>query len=355
MTKRQRLDAVFAGETPDRPPVLGGWIANPGALAKISGKTLEDYNKNPEEVAISAYKTLDMDGIIAVFVTKDADTYRCVDEHSYARAQVGMSYEEVEREVEGLPEPDDYEKQFCFGDEYAAYIKHLTEIQLRCGDVVYMPARWNAGAHASWFLQYGYENFFMLIALRPDLAAKLFRIGGAMGRFQSRLVAQAVKEGLFPKALLMGEDLCSQRGSMISVRFLEEHYAPALSYGLEPLLEAGCKPVWHSDGDVREIMPMLLSCGIQGFQGFQPECGMRLDDIVKMRTREGEKLLIFGPLAVTTELPVLSPAEIRARVRHYAEVCRGNADLVFFTSNTINPDVPLENLLAMYDEIRRCK
>jgi len=142
---------------------------------------------------------------------------------------------------------------------------------------------------------------------------------------------------------------------MISTKFLEEHYAPALVYGLEPMLEVGCRPVWHSDGDVRELLPMLLSCGIEGFQGFQPECGMLIEEIVDLRLKNGGKPLIFGPMAVTTELPMMSPDEIRKRVRFVVDICKNKADLVFFTSNTINPDVPLCNLLAMYDEISNIK
>jgi uroporphyrinogen decarboxylase len=140
---------------------------------------------------------------------------------------------------------------------------------------------------------------------------------------------------------------------MISVDFLQEHYAPALAYGLEPLLEVGCRPVWHSDGDVRPLIPMLLECGIGGFQGFQPECGMHLEELIKLRGKDGGKLLFFGPFAVTTELPVLSPDELREKVRFYAGICKDEADLVFFTSNTICPDVPLESLTAVYDEIKK--
>jgi len=96
---------------------------------------------------------------------------------------------------------------------------------------------------------------------------------------------------------------------------------------------------------------MLIEAGVQGFQGFQPECGMTLEMIVERRTRDGEPLLVFGPLAVTTELPFCTPQQIERRVRHAVEVCRGRASLVVFTSNTINPDVPLENILAMYEAI----
>ena len=138
---------------------------------------------------------------------------------------------------------------------------------------------------------------------------------------------------------------------MISPAFLEEHYAPNLRRGLQPLLDVGCKPVWHSDGDVRPIMDMLIDCGVQGFQGFQPECGMTIEYVKNKRTRDGDPLLIFGPLAVTTELPACTPDEIRAKVRHAIEVCRGKANLVMFTGNTINPDVPLDNILAMHEAV----
>ena len=96
----------------------------------------------------------------------------------------------------------------------------------------------------------------------------------------------------------------------------------------------------------------LIDSGVQGLQGFQPECGMLLQEIVTRRTRDGERLVIFGPLAVTTELPVCTPEEIHAKVRHAIEVCKGNASLVLFTSNTINPDVPLANIKAMYSAVK---
>jgi len=178
-------------------------------------------------------------------------------------------------------------------------------------------------------------------------------IGGANGRNMCRVVARAVQEGIYPPAVLLGEDICTQRGPMISPEWLERHYAPELRRGLEPLLEVGCRPVWHCDGDVRPMLDFLLDCGVQGLQGFQPECGMRLHELVERRTRDGEPLLILGPLAVTTELPTLTPPAVRAKVREAIDVCRGRASLVLFTANTINPDVPLANIRAMYDAARQ--
>jgi uroporphyrinogen-III decarboxylase len=104
---------------------------------------------------------------------------------------------------------------------------------------------------------------------------------------------------------------------------------------------------------VLPLLDMLIEAGVKGFQGFQPECGLTIERMSALKTRDGEPVLIFGPLAVTTELPVCTPAQIRAKVRSAIRLCRERgAGLCLFTGNTINPDVPLENILAMCEAVR---
>ena len=80
---------------------------------------------------------------------------------------------------------------------------------------------------------------------------------------------------------------------------------------------------------------------------------MDLEWIVERRTRGpgGDPLLILGPMQVTTTLPLGTPDDVRAVVRWAIDVCRDKASLVFFTSNTINPDVPLENIRAYWQAV----
>lgn len=352
MTRRERLETVFGGGTADRTPVLGGWIAAPGHIAELAGVSLEEYWADPTGVSIVAYDRLGTDGLIDIFVPKHRDDFRCVDANTYQRADLEIPLERCLETIGEMPAPEGIESAFDFPAEYARYREQLLASQERCGEMVFMPARWSAGARITWYADFGYENFFVIVGLYPDHARKLIEVGGARGRCQARLVAEAVREGIYPPAVLLGEDICSQQGPMISPEFMERYYAPALAYALEPLLEAGCKPVWHCDGDVRPIVDMLLASGVQGLQGFQPECGMTLDYVTAKRTREGRRLLLFGPLSVTVELPVLTPDGIYERTRAAIEQCRGRADLVLFTANTINPDVPLANIRAMYAAAR---
>jgi len=354
MTSRERLETVFTGGAPDRTPVLGGWIACPEHICAITGISLDAYWAAPEAASIRAYRALEMDGLVALFVPPQRTDFRCVDAGSYAHAVTDLSLEEALARIEAMPTAAEIEAGFDFDADYAEFRRQLLEGQALCGEeMVWMPAQWGAGAGISWYGEFGYENFFMIVGAFEEHARKLIEVGGARGRNMCRLVARAVREGLYPHAVLLGEDICTQRGPMISPAFMERYYAPQLRAGLAPLLEAGCRPVWHCDGDVRPILDMLLDCGVQGLQGFQPECGLTIDYVATRRTREGEPLVIFGPLAVTTELPVCTPAEIRRKVRHAIDVCRGNAHLVLFTGNTINPDIPLENIYAMSDEVKR--
>jgi hypothetical protein len=276
-----------------------------------------------------------------------------VDSESYAKADRGQSLEESLAAIDALPEPERIAEAFDFEREYGTFRDGLVAEQAACGEMVWMPAQWGAAAKVGWYGDFGYENFFLIVAGHEAHARKLIEVGGERGRLRSELVARAVREGFYPRAMLFGEDICTQRGPMISPALLEKHYLPALKRGLKPLLDVGCRPVWHCDGDVRPLLPMLIEAGVRGFQGFQPECGLTIETVAATRTHEGEPPVIFGPLAVTTELPVCTADEIRAKVRRAIDVCRGNgAGLCLFTGNTINPDVPLENMLAMSEAVR---
>jgi len=124
-----------------------------------------------------------------------------------------------------------------------------------------------------------------------------------------------------------------------------------IEYAWEPLLQAGAKIVIHCDGDYRAFVDDMLALGAAGLQGFQSECGMNLEWLVKRRTREGDPLIIFGPMSVTTTLRHGNAADIKKEVEKTMSLCRQDASLVFLTSNTIVPDIPLENIKFFWQTV----
>lgn len=355
MTHRERAEAVLNSQTPDRMATLCGWLAYPRHHIQIAGITDEEYIADPAAASMKAYRKLGIDALVGVMRNPDPEQWRIVTHETYVHAKTEKDLDDLVVEVDAMDEPEKYEDKFDFEGEYQKLKEHMAWFKTLEDDMIYMPPQWDLGGHCAWYNEVGYENYFLLVGLYPDKARKLFEIGGAIGRCRSKVIARAVREGIFPKAVFMGEDICTQRGCMISVDFMEKYFAPTLKYGLEPLKEVDCRPVWHSDGDIRALVPMLLDSGVRGFQGFQPECGLTLEWLLQHKPKDGGRLLFFGPMSVTFELPVLDEQGVRAKVREAFETCKDKADIFLFTANTVIPDTPVENIIAMYDEATKCR
>jgi hypothetical protein len=289
--------------------------------------------------------------VIGIFQPIARGSYRCVDGQVLER-RAAYTLEDVLAEIEAMPDPVEAKTSFDEEAAYADLVEDLRARQGRCGELLWCPADWALIPKALWYHEYGHENALSLVALYPEVHRKLLQLSAVRARQHAVLRARAVREGLHPRAILTGEDLCAQRGPMVSPAWLRREYFPLLEYALEPVLSVGARIVWHCDGNYRPLLDDVLACGIGGLQGFQRECGMDLEWIVDLQTRVGEPLLIFGPLSVTTTLPHGTPEDVRAEVRRAMALCRDRASLVFFTSNTITPDVPLENLRAYWAAVR---
>jgi hypothetical protein len=313
----------------------------------LTGCSDDAYWSDTFHWGLEAERILGSDGVVNVFAPIARGSYRCVDGQVLER-RAAYTVDSVMAEIDALPDPEQVAESFDLEVAYTEFAAEFRASQQRCGDILWCPADWSMIPKALWYAEYGYESALVALALYPERFRKLIQVSAVRGRQRAVLRARAIREGIHPRAILTGEDLCTQRGPMVSPEYLRREYLPLLEYTLEPLLEVGAKVVWHCDGDCRSLLPDVMSCGIGGLQGFQSECGMDLEWIVDLRTRSGDPLLIFGPLSVTKTLPHGTPADVRAEVRRAMAICRDKASLVFFTSNTITPDTPLDNIRAYW-------
>ncbi|MFC1959809.1 uroporphyrinogen decarboxylase family protein [Chloroflexota bacterium] len=345
-------------------------MAAPEHIMTLTGCSADEYWAAPFHWGLEAERVLGSDGVIVVFEPIVRGEYRIVDEE-VLEERAAYSLDDVVTWIEKLPDGEAIKGNYGAVDHdinptesvlippslsadeaYAVMTAELKDKQAQCGAILWSPADWSAIPNALWYHVFGYENALMLPLLYPELWRKLFRLTAEKARMRNELSARAMQEGLLPRSFLTGEDLCGQTGPMIAPEFLRKEYFPVLEYVLEPLFDSGARLVWHSDGDIRPIFDDVLACGFAGFQGFQQECGVDIEWIVKNRSKKGEPLLIFGPLSVTQTLPHGTPADVRAEVKRAMDVCRDQASLVFFTANTINPDVPLDNIKTFWDTVR---
>ena len=351
MNSRERLAKAFDLQVPDRPPILGGWLAAPGHIQVLAGCSEDEYWSDPFHWGLEAERVLGSDGVITVFRPVSRGSYRIVD-HQVQEARAVYTPESILAEIDALPDPEEVKADFDEETEYAQLVADFRAKQARCGDIVWCKCDWELVPHLLWFTRFGHESLLMTIALYPHRYRKMMQVNAERAHQRAILWARAIREGIRPRAILTGEDLCSQQGPMVSPEYLRREYFPLVEYIFEPLLEVGAKIVWHCDGDYRILLDDIIACGVGGLQGFQPECGMDLEWIVNLRTHDGDPLLIFGPMPVTTTLPFGTPENIGAEVRRAMDLCRDRASLVFLTSNTITPDVPLENIRTFWRSVR---
>jgi hypothetical protein len=193
---------------------------------------------------------------------------------------------------------------------------------------------------------YGYENYFMAYALYPDVIARDFQLSAERAEVHNRIAARAIIEGGLPRLVRLDHDMADSRGMLVNIKTLDERWFPHFARSIKPLLDAGIRLIWHCDGNLMDMVPRLLECGIGGFQGFQYEDGMDYERICQMKTRDGGDLFIMGGVSVTTTLPHGKPADIKRQMDWLVE--KGpKVGLMLGCSSSIAPGVPLANMEAL--------
>ena len=193
---------------------------------------------------------------------------------------------------------------------------------------------------------YGYANYFMAYALYPEVIERGFKIHADMSVIHNRIAARAIIEGGLPPLLRLDHDMADSRGMLVDVKTLDRLWFPHFARAIQPFHDAGIRLIWHCDGNLMDMVPRLLECGLGGFQGFQYEDGMDYEKICRMKTRDGGDLFVVAGISVTTTLPHGKPADVKRQMDWLVE--KGpKIGLMLGCSSSIAPGVPLENMKTL--------
>lgn len=198
---------------------------------------------------------------------------------------------------------------------------------------------------------YGYANYFMAYGLYPEVMERDFKLQADYALVHNRAVARTFAEGGLPPYMRLDHDMADDRGTLMDIQSLDRIWFPHLARCLEPLVKAGITMIWHCDGNLMQMVPRLLDAGLRGFQGFQYEHGMDYEKICRLKTRDGEDLLIIAGVSVTRTLPYGTPEDVK---REMAWLVREGPKRGLFLggSSSIAPGVPWENLRALTEGFR---
>ncbi len=105
--------------------------------------------------------------------------------------------------------------------------------------------------------------------------------------------------------------------------------------------------VWlHSCGNIAAILPDLVELGLNVLNPVQPRA-MNVEELAKMY---GGKLCFYGGVDVQGTLPHGTPEDVRREVKYYIDTFgRFKGGYIGGVSHTVISDVPLENIVALYE------
>jgi len=198
---------------------------------------------------------------------------------------------------------------------------------------------------------YGYVAYFQAYALYPEVMQRHFGLQADLALRNNRAVARAITEGQLPPLIRLDHDMADSRGTLVDERTLDRIWFPHFTRCLEPLRQAGVRLIWHCDGNLMAMVPRLLEAGLHGFQGFQYEDGMDYERICRMRTRDGEELIIIAGVSVTRTLPHGTPQDVRDEMSWLVE--HGPRTGLFLGgTSSICPGVPWENMVTFVEGLK---
>jgi uroporphyrinogen decarboxylase len=146
----------------------------------------------------------------------------------------------------------------------------------------------------------------------------------------------------------LGEDCGNQNGRMFSPRDFEEVFRPRLARFYDLAHRFGAKAMMHSCGDTHELMPTFIEMGLDVLDAMQPEpAGMQPE---KIRKACRGKLAFCGLISTQQTLPHGTVADCRREARHRLDVIARGGGYIFAPAHCIQPDTPVENVLAVYEE-----
>jgi uroporphyrinogen decarboxylase len=240
----------------------------------------------------------------------------------------------------GLEEVRDY--RFPDPDLPECYEGVISDVA-RWGDSYFIVVElWNI-FKSSWELR-GYNQYMMDLSLEPRWVETL---ADRLLEHRIQQSKQLVKCGI--DMIMIAGDIAMQQSMMLSPQMWRKYFKPRLKTWLEEARrERDIYFMFHSDGDMEPVFGDLVEIGFDIINPIQPECM----DVAGIKRRFGDQVCLHGTISCQKTLPFGTPDDVADEVRQRMSCCGQDGGLILCPSNNIQPDVPVENILALYDTAR---
>jgi uroporphyrinogen decarboxylase len=192
----------------------------------------------------------------------------------------------------------------------------------------------------------GWEGMFVDMVERPEWVHALSRKFADFYREDYTRAAEATR-GRIDLYLLIS-DLGGQNGPLISRTMFQQFVAPYIREMADCIHGLGGKVLYHSCGMIRPFISDLAELGVDVLDPIQPVGSAMAPE--RLKADFGDRLSFHGGIDMQRLLPHGTPDEVCAEVQRYCEVLGHEGGYILAPAHLFQPDVPPENILAVYCE-----
>ncbi len=139
----------------------------------------------------------------------------------------------------------------------------------------------------------GEENYYMNIALQPDLVKEAVDLCTQMNLATAKIF---IDEGV--DAIAPGGDFANSTGPLISPKSLREIYLPGMKEVSNFGHDRGVKVMTHNCGNNWKILDMLIETGYDAWQSIQSKTADM--DLKRLKASYGNKITLWGGINIET-------------------------------------------------------
>ncbi|NMC47411.1 MAG: hypothetical protein GYA52_11360 [Chloroflexi bacterium] len=373
LTPRKRVELTIHHQEPDRVPISLGGSAN--HLTENLYKSLKDhfgFKETDRRTLVGFYSTPDYNPLLDCLGTDMRFLHlRPVD--SFVMNEIGPSFQPFIDEwglkhellsgyynlggaplanlgsmadIEKYPWPDPYKKERIVGlREEAAQLYNFTEYSL----VGHRPVYGNAWEMSRFLL--GMEKTLLMTVKDKVLFEAFFdKMSDVLDGFYDAFLNEV---GPFIQIVEMAEDLGTNNGPMFNPKFYKEVMWRYHRRTIEKIKNKAphVKIMLHCDGAIRRFIPHLIDAGFDILNPIESDLiGM---DPAGLKRDFGNDLVFMGGVDVKKVLTKGNRRDIQREIRRRVREMGQGGGYILAPSHNFGNDVPLENLLAFFEEGKR--
>ncbi|MFV0466365.1 MAG: uroporphyrinogen decarboxylase family protein [Lachnospiraceae bacterium] len=151
-------------------------------------------------------------------------------------------------------------------------------------------------------------------------------------------------------AVLIGNDMGSQRGLMLSPECVRKFIIPGCKKLVEQAHSYGLKVIYHSCGSIIDVIPDLIEAGVDVIHPIQAlAVGMEPHGL---KEKFGDQVSFCGGVDTQDLLVRGTPDDVRAKVKELRTIFPTGL-IISPSHEAVMPDVPPANIHALFEEAQK--